>query len=322
MGNGFTGSDPTGGPPGGFNTGSVVGGLASVGAGMYDSYQNRKTSRENTDKTLAAQKAEAELAYQRSVEMWNMQNLYNSPEAQMNRFKEAGLNPHLIYGQGSAGNASSPPQYQPANLQYKYEAPAYGAAVNSVVPTLMAVGTWMQNMRLSEAELESKKTNTEKSRQLIDFLVQKNPMAINEIENRLSLFPYQQQMQQAGVKTAQTKLADMNADYRYKYGDDLWSELPFSSTTPSQGKIGGIRKLQFMQQESKTALEGARASWADFDITNPQAIIQLVLSGVMGLAGQTMRLSTGKINPKRRITHETSETMRGGRIKTRRRIID
>jgi hypothetical protein len=30
---------------------------------------------------------------------WNRQNEYNSPQAQMRRFKEAGLNPNLIYGQ-------------------------------------------------------------------------------------------------------------------------------------------------------------------------------------------------------------------------------
>lgn len=36
---------------------------------------------------------------------WEMQNAYNSPAAQMARFKDAGLNPHLIYGQG---NVASP----------------------------------------------------------------------------------------------------------------------------------------------------------------------------------------------------------------------
>ena len=30
---------------------------------------------------------------------WNMQNQYNSPAEQMKRYKEAGLSPHLIYGQ-------------------------------------------------------------------------------------------------------------------------------------------------------------------------------------------------------------------------------
>lgn len=41
-------------------------------------------------------------------ELWDYQNAYNTPQAQMERFKAAGLNPHLIYGGGSAnaGNAS------------------------------------------------------------------------------------------------------------------------------------------------------------------------------------------------------------------------
>lgn len=38
------------------------------------------------------------------------QNAYNSPVAQMSRFQDAGLNPHLIYGQGNPGNQSSPQQ--------------------------------------------------------------------------------------------------------------------------------------------------------------------------------------------------------------------
>lgn len=50
---------------------------------------------------------------------WNIQNEYNSPKAQMARFKAAGLNPHLIYGQGNEGNASTqaPAQTQKAETQ-------------------------------------------------------------------------------------------------------------------------------------------------------------------------------------------------------------
>ena len=51
----------------------------------------------------------AEIQNQYNIDMWNRQNEYNSPQAQMQRFQEAGLNPSLIYGQGSAGNASAPP---------------------------------------------------------------------------------------------------------------------------------------------------------------------------------------------------------------------
>lgn len=50
---------------------------------------------------------ESQLANQRQwdLDMWNRQNQFNSPEAQMQRFKDAGLNPNLIYGQGNPGNA-------------------------------------------------------------------------------------------------------------------------------------------------------------------------------------------------------------------------
>lgn len=40
-----------------------------------------------------------------SLDFWRQQNEYNTPEAQMARFQKAGLNPNLIYGQGSSGNA-------------------------------------------------------------------------------------------------------------------------------------------------------------------------------------------------------------------------
>jgi hypothetical protein len=55
--------------------------------------------------TIGAQKRAATKAYQRQKEFWNMQNAYNTPKAQMERLKAAGLNPALMYGQGNTGNA-------------------------------------------------------------------------------------------------------------------------------------------------------------------------------------------------------------------------
>lgn len=40
--------------------------------------------------------------------MWHLNNAYNTPKAQMQRFKDAGLNPNLIYGKGTSGNSNSP----------------------------------------------------------------------------------------------------------------------------------------------------------------------------------------------------------------------
>lgn len=58
---------------------------------------------------------------------WTMQNEYNSPSSQMARYRDAGLNPHLIYGTGtaSAGQASTPrsadsPSWRPDPAHYDF----------------------------------------------------------------------------------------------------------------------------------------------------------------------------------------------------------
>jgi len=58
---------------------------------------------------------EAGQAWERNIKNWEMQNEYNSPAQQMQRLKEAGLNPNLVYGKGAVGNsASQPAPYQKA----------------------------------------------------------------------------------------------------------------------------------------------------------------------------------------------------------------
>ena len=54
----------------------------------------------------------AQYTHDKNIEMWKMQNKYNSPKEQMARYTQAGLNPNLIYGKGTPGNAQTMPQYQ------------------------------------------------------------------------------------------------------------------------------------------------------------------------------------------------------------------
>ena len=101
--------------------GAIIGGLGSLAGSMIGANAQRQANIQNMQLAKYQnnwQTAENEKAYARSVEMWNMQNQYNSPTAQMSRLRQAGLNPNLVYGSGVTGNsAGSAPQYQPAKIQ-------------------------------------------------------------------------------------------------------------------------------------------------------------------------------------------------------------
>lgn len=85
--------------------GTVIGGGLGLLSGVFSG--NSQASQNEKNRQFQLQMYNKQ--YSDAVNFWNMQNDYNSPSAQMARFKAAGLNPNLIYGQGTPGNASSPP---------------------------------------------------------------------------------------------------------------------------------------------------------------------------------------------------------------------
>jgi len=101
---------------------SIISTGIQAGTSLFNSILGARTSRKNTAATIAANKEMAEYSYGKNLEMWHRQNEYNLPTAQMQRFKEAGLNPNLIYGQGGPGNATNMPNYQAPRLDVKRKA--------------------------------------------------------------------------------------------------------------------------------------------------------------------------------------------------------
>lgn len=77
------------------------------------------------EKTNKANMELAKYSYSKDLEMWNRGNVYNAPEAQMERLKAAGLNPNLVYGSGSAAGQSAGqlPKYNAPTVDYNYVPP-------------------------------------------------------------------------------------------------------------------------------------------------------------------------------------------------------
>lgn len=89
--------------------GLISAGVAAAGnvtSGVVSSSGRRKSQK----RAFEYNKQLADYQNQLNLRNWDLANQYNSPVAQVQRMKEAGLNPNLMYQQGGTGNASGAPE--------------------------------------------------------------------------------------------------------------------------------------------------------------------------------------------------------------------
>ena len=107
--------------------------------------------------------------------MWRMQNEYNTPANQMQRFREAGLNPNLIYGQGTSGNATNVNQssasqtnFDPIGEMGKYQSFKLGQAqTDNVEKQTEAIDSEIAQRKADTALKMMQTLKTEKERLLV-----------------------------------------------------------------------------------------------------------------------------------------------------------
>lgn len=121
----------------------LTGGIAS----FIQSGIDARRQRQNIDIQNKFNMDMSNLEYQRNLKQWHLQNTYNSPLEQMNRFRQAGLNPNLVYSQGGPGNAGVSPQYKAPEGRFNYV-----PAVN--LPEMLSR---YQDFRLGQAQIENAK---------------------------------------------------------------------------------------------------------------------------------------------------------------------
>lgn len=124
---------------------------SAIAAGLIQGGITAGTSRRNTDATIRANREMAEYAYAKDLEQFERMKEYNAPTAQMARFKAAGLNPNLIYGQGTPGNVNSTPSYQAPRQDYKYAPPVD-------LPMTLAM---YQDVAVKDAQIDNLQAQTE-----------------------------------------------------------------------------------------------------------------------------------------------------------------
>ena len=149
--------------------GAIGGAAVSAIGNWFGNRSNRKAARKAFERESKFAREER-LAQQQWIEqMYEKNNSYNSPAAQMRRLKDAGLNPDLMYSRGDVGNASAP------------EAPAQASTPRyNVIPTntygqtaQIAADAGLKAAQARLADSQSKKTDTEESLLTADYLLRK-----------------------------------------------------------------------------------------------------------------------------------------------------
>lgn len=121
---------------------SALFGLGSSALGGYLGFKNNQSNIDYQNQTNAENRQHQWDMYWRQREDamsdWNRNNAYNSPLQQMQRLREAGLNPNLVYGKGAentaqmARAASVSPQNQNAPRSENYLGQAAMGAIGQI----------------------------------------------------------------------------------------------------------------------------------------------------------------------------------------------
>lgn len=141
--------------------GSALGGLFGLGGSAMGAKAAQKAVQEQNKGNMEL----AKYQYQQNLEQWNRENEYNTPTAQMERLKAAGLNPNLMYGDTSAGgSAASSPTFQAPHLSaYTNQASDYravGQQFGQMFENYINMETKQHQNELLKRQAESVQTDT------------------------------------------------------------------------------------------------------------------------------------------------------------------
>jgi hypothetical protein len=110
-----------------------------------------------------------------SLADWNMQNSYNSPSAQMQRLRDANLNPNLVYGNGAEAQSQSMPRSTngevPTKQNPQLNAPPPGQPIHTEFSSFF-------DARMKEAQINNLETQN-------DVLIQEALLKTRDSDLRL-----------------------------------------------------------------------------------------------------------------------------------------
>lgn len=196
--------------------------LFSAAVSAYGVHQQNK----NIDKQIAAQERENALTRKYNLQLakmqnkwnrqqWQMENAYNSPSAQIQRMRAAGLNPDMMYGGGVSGNLSAS---SPSMTSGVPGSPMDFTALGSKRPISDAVSSYLDT-QLKQAQIDNINADTNKKGAEASILSSDAAFRDALNQGQLDLQNVQIKVQNKGIeltdaqiKEAQARLTSIEAE--------------------------------------------------------------------------------------------------------------
>lgn len=141
--------------------------IAAAGLTYLGQRYVQKRQEKQQEKAQDYNVANYQMQRQDAVQDWNTQNQYNSPKQQMQRLREAGLNPHLVYGKGAENTAAmirasttTAPQLPPEGRNIAEAAMGAGMAASSQMSALRINRAQTDNLNAQRALLQAQTMET------------------------------------------------------------------------------------------------------------------------------------------------------------------
>lgn len=227
-------------------SGAIAAAGITAAAGAAQTGLNLSLSGSLNRKTRKFAAKQADLQYQRSLNMMQMQNEYNSPAAQVARLKQAGLNVGLMYQNAGAGGESA----QPASPEMASWSPI---APNVDGLNLIAQAA-LQKAQIDNIEADTKKKKEETGNVRQDTQLKESMTEATQIQNEI-----QRATSPAQIAAAYTKVQESVANIKVLKADELLKsqeQMRLAQDMLWQNRLNAIemvkRQTEIAYAEAKT----------------------------------------------------------------------
>lgn len=287
---------------------AVTAQLVGYGTGFASGIVNNVWSDVRQNKAFAQNKEMAQLQNQYNIQQWDRENVYNSPQAQMERYKAAGLNPNLIYGQQNFSAQSPELVGSIAPKQAAQGSPVLDTTAVTAAQQGALLEAQRENVEADTAlkNAESIKTNTENEYIPMDYAIRKL-LADNEI--RLTDKEIEQLDQSIQESKAQAAKIAQDTEYIKKqvehYDEFVKAQIDQLTSNAKLSRAEAMEIYKLVEQKAQLLVaqtgEANASKWLmrsqrklnEYDLSNmrPQELEKLTNE----ITDQVMKLAVEKV---------------------------